>query len=202
MGLFLPIPLVFFESMELSDEPVVWQEEAHSLAVCFPSVPTRYWAVWWEWTVKQEPLGSGKFQPYLLPSPLPSLLQPREYFIPTPLCCDAITVSARIGLLRHEQLISKGRRWAISLHARWISRNNRSHLSCSILSAHPSETLLLSLLPFLPSSSYLCRRFFSFCSSVPFPYFLSQPWIFVFFLSFIQQYAGFYVGHSSDSDMQ
>lgn len=91
---------------------------------------------------------------------------------------------------------------AISLHARWISRNNRSHFSCSILSAHPSETLLLSLLPFLPSSSYFCRWFFSFCSSVPFPYFLSQPWTFVFFLSFIQQYAGFYVGHSSDSDMQ
>ena len=77
--------------------------------MCFPSVPTRYWAVWWEWTVNQEPLGSGKFRPHLMPSPLPWLLQPREYFIPTPLRCDAVTVSARTGLLRHEQLISERR---------------------------------------------------------------------------------------------
>ena len=152
--------------------------------MCFPSVPTRYWAVWWEWTVNQEPLGSGKFRPHLMPSPLPWLLQPREYFIPTPLRCDAVTVSARTGLLRHEQLISKDRGWGNKPPCQVKQQEEQEPfiLLYSLCSSFRNIAALLSTLPpFLQLSLPLILFILFQCSFSLF----SFPTLDLCFLSFI-----------------
>lgn len=83
MGLFFLIPLVFFDSVELSDESVVWQEEARSLAVSFPSVPTRYWAAWWEWTPRAAWLRKVPASPVAQPSAIATAAQGILYSHPS-----------------------------------------------------------------------------------------------------------------------
>lgn len=86
----------------------------HKLWLCVSS--HYYWMFCQHGGMDSEPRAPQPSFTQSLPSPLPDntaqpqLSQPRKQFIPTPLCCSAVTISGRTELWRSEQLVSKGRR--------------------------------------------------------------------------------------------